>query len=324
MTTEASPSHSESARLRMLATEGGPLMLCAWERAFFMHYRVEPDALQRQIPFALDLLDGCAYVSVVAFTLSHLRFERRWRFASGLLSPIARHAFLNVRTYLRHAGEPGIYFMTEWLPNRLSVLLGPRTFGLPYCHGDIEYDHDHETGHLRGTVTGGARAKKFSYSAAIEPGHHLSPCAAASRDEFLLERYTAYAGQRRRLMRFRVWHEPWPQTRAEVAVEDATLLPESGGWIDHARLVAANYSPGVNDVWIGRPQSVRPSPEIARHPQPERLNDRGRDGPNPERGASSYAVEGGCDPFRVGTNSNAHPRALPAATADQPIRLRGS
>ena len=32
-------------------------------------------------------------------------------------------------------------FLAEWLPNRLSVLLGPATFGLPYRLGDIDYRH---------------------------------------------------------------------------------------------------------------------------------------------------------------------------------------
>jgi uncharacterized protein YqjF (DUF2071 family) len=140
--------------------------------------------------------------------------------------------------------------MTEWLPNRMSVLLGPRTFGLPYRYGRLECEHYHERGYLRGTVTAGRR---LVYAATIRPERDLSPCAADSLDEFVLERYTAYAGQARRLMRFRVWHEPWPQTPAEVTIEDDTLLSESGAWCAHARLVAANYSPGVKNVWIGRP-----------------------------------------------------------------------
>jgi uncharacterized protein YqjF (DUF2071 family) len=88
-------------------------------------------------------------------------------------------------------------------------------------------------------------------------------CAGGSLDQFLLERYAAFnaghsAGSKFRSTRrlFRVRHEPWRQVRATVSVRDDTLLRRTMPWWPEARLVGANYSPGVQDVWIGTPRRV--------------------------------------------------------------------
>jgi uncharacterized protein YqjF (DUF2071 family) len=41
--------------------------------------------------------------------------------ARGLTAPLASHTFLNARTYVRYDGEPGIYFLREWMPKLLSL-----------------------------------------------------------------------------------------------------------------------------------------------------------------------------------------------------------
>ena len=115
------------------------LFRCAWERVLFIHYEVDPVALQPQVPFPLETFRGRAYVSLVAFTLRGLRFK--WG------PPLATHGFLNVRTYLPGRG---IYFLAEWLPHPLCVFLGPRLYGLPYRLGRLDYRHAHETGRLAG------------------------------------------------------------------------------------------------------------------------------------------------------------------------------
>ena len=72
------------------------------------------------------------------------------RFAKALFKPTSTHTFLNVRTYVMHRGELGIYFMTEWVPNKLAAFLGPRTFGLPYRLGDLDYHHHHDKHNYQG------------------------------------------------------------------------------------------------------------------------------------------------------------------------------
>lgn len=236
----------------MLAKPGEPLFLATWDRAVFIHYEADPSLLQRQIPFQLDLRDGCAFVSIVAFTLLRMRPRLGGRLAEWLFKPIASHEFLNVRTYVRHAGEPGIFFLAEWLSNPLSVRLGPRTFGLPYRFGHLKYMHGYDDGEILGTVT--ANEGRLEYRAAI-PATGSNPSETGSPTEFLLERYTAYTCPRRRRRLFRVWHEPWRQTSIEIEVVVDDLLASTGEWWESAEFVGANYSPGVS-VGMGRPHPI--------------------------------------------------------------------
>src|SRR6266567_6854101 len=154
------PSLSEAARARLLSVRAEPLFIADWSRVLMIHYEVDPVQLQRAVPFELDQHQGRAFVSVVAFTLRDMRPRLGGRFSAWLMKPISTHEFLNVRTYVKRAEETGIYFMTEWLSNRLSVALGPRLFGLPYRHGRIQYRRDDE---LTGSVVDTAGNGVFAY-----------------------------------------------------------------------------------------------------------------------------------------------------------------
>jgi uncharacterized protein YqjF (DUF2071 family) len=101
------------------------------------------------VPYPLNLRAGRAFVTLVAFTLETMRPRLGGKLSAWLFKPIATHDFLNVRTYVRLNGEPGIHFLAEWLSNPLAVRLGPRTFGLPYRYGFIHYEHAWETGQIR-------------------------------------------------------------------------------------------------------------------------------------------------------------------------------
>ena len=218
-----------------------------------IHYEADPVALQSCVPFELDLFDGRAFVSLVAFTLRRMRPRRGGRIGEWLLKPIATHEFLNVRTYVRANDEPGIFFLVEWLFNRLSVPLGPPVFGLPYRYGRIDYCHDRPLQGLSGRVE--AKGGCFAYHGTAT-NERFAPCEPGSLTEFLMERYTAFTRPslgRRRL--FRVWHEPWPQTPLVVETMATDLLATTGEWWNTAEYIGANYSPGV-EVWMGRPHKI--------------------------------------------------------------------
>lgn len=251
---------STEARTRFERLEGKPLMRCAWRRVLMVHYALPVDVLQPLIPFEVDTFDGFGWVSLVPFGLHDLRVGRG-RLGQWVASPLRDHRFLNVRTYVRVNSERAVYFMTEWVSHRLAVQLGPALFGLPYVYGDLDYRHDHERGRLAGTARGAGGRYRFVYDAAIDEHADFAPCAAGTLDAFLMERYVAYTAlsRKRLLMRrglFRIWHEPWPQVRVDVTVHDDNLVKLVGNWFSRATRVSANYSPGVEDVWIGWPRAA--------------------------------------------------------------------
>ena len=186
------PSRLAFERLR--SVPGEPLFIADWERALMIHYEVEPHVLQSQVPFKLDLMEGRAFISAVAFTMRGMRPRLGGKIAGWLLKPISTHEFLNVRTYVRHRNEPGIYFLAEWLSNRMSTLLGPGLFGLPYRYAELNYNHCCETGVLKGKVLVRDHSIGFEYHASIASRTEAAfmQCEEGSLEEWLMERYTAF------------------------------------------------------------------------------------------------------------------------------------
>ena len=245
------PDTSEIARRRLLSIRGEPLFYADWDNVIFIHYQTDPQELQRCIPYRLDLYQGSAFVSLVAFTMRGMRPRFGGSLSALFFKPISTHHFLNVRTYVTHEAEPGIYFMHEWLSSRLATWLGPRSFGLPYRFARMAYHHEHEH-ERRGKIEAGAGS--FHFCATFE-ANDPAICALGSLDEFLLERYTAFTqfGTYRRF--FRIWHEPWQQVPAKIQIATDNLIHSAGGWWRGARCIGANYSPGVN-VWMGWPHAI--------------------------------------------------------------------
>jgi len=252
---------SRAARQRLLTRRGEPLFIAAWEQVLMIHFEVDAEALQRDVPFELDLRDGRAFVSLVAFTMRGMRQRVGGRVAAWLFRPIATHDFLNVRTYVRNGGETGIHFLAEWLSNRLAVYFGPGTFGLPYHHGHITYKHGWQRGYLQGRVEDSVTSFALDYHSGLTAGapFAFAACERDSLDEWLMERYTAFNSARRRRRFFRVWHPPWPQCRVEAELRDISLLTRNWPWFAEAQLIGANFSPGFSEVWMGRPHRTTKS-----------------------------------------------------------------
>jgi len=235
-----------------------PMFLADWERAVFLHYAVDPEVLQPHVPLPLDLHDGHAYVSIVAFTQRNLRPRIGGRITALLSAPLAEHEFLNLRTYVTHNGTPAIYFLAEWIPNRLALAIGPRMYGLPFRLARNRYAHRHECGDLAGDVR--AAGGSFRYHAVVDPCKAFTSAEPGSLDTFLLERYAAFTLRDGKLRVFRIWHEPWPQIAIGAVVTRDSLTRPAAPWFHHCELVAANYSPGVRNVRIGRPELMQFAP----------------------------------------------------------------
>ena len=218
--------------------------LADWRDVLFVHYAIDPAVLAPHVPFDLDLCDGVAWVSLVAFTQVGLRPAVGGRIAALAMAPVATHAFLNLRTYVRVRGHAAICFLAEWIPNLLARLVGPVLYGLPFRLGRLDYAVDDVR---RVTARGGnceMRSEQFKRCADLP-------------DDFLLERYTAVTatGPRRGRM-FHIRHAPWTHERVDVTVADDSLIRHAAPWFARARLAGAHRSAGLLDVEIGGPHRI--------------------------------------------------------------------
>jgi uncharacterized protein len=259
---------SRAARQRIVSRRGEPLFIADWESILMIHFEVDAGALQREVPFQLDLHNGRAFVSLVAFTMRGMRPRVGGQLAAWLFRPIATHHFLNVRTYVRHRSETGIHFLAEWLSNWVAVQLGPATFSLPYRHGHIAYDHHWRRGQLSGRVEDVAAGAALEYEARLEQLREkalreeadyasiFAPCEFSSLTEWLMERYTAFNCAHGRKKFFHIWHPPWLQSPIEITIQNDSLITLTWPWFKDAQLLGANFSPGLVGVWMGWPQRM--------------------------------------------------------------------
>ena len=249
--------------MSITAPDGGPIarpfkpvFVADWTDALFVHYAVDPAALRPLVPRPLDLdvRDGNAFISLVAFTQRRLRPRLGGRLTAFLSRPLAEHHFLNVRSYVRHAGEAGIYFLAEWIPNRLACLLGPRLYGLPYRLGKLDYRRD--AGGFEAIVS--SETQQLHFVAGFRRTAEPSRAERGTLDEFLVERYSAFTVRGRALYRFRIEHAPWKLQPADVEMRETTLLGNVAALLSTP--VAAQGSEGVRDVLIGAAERCELTP----------------------------------------------------------------
>jgi uncharacterized protein len=220
------------------------LFLADWMDVAFVHFRVDPGMLQPRVPFELDLFGGDAYVSIVSFTQRRLRPTTGGRVTQLLAKPLAEHEFLNLRTYVKHDGDTGIYFLAEWIPNRLAQLIGPALYGLPYRLGTLKYEPRHRE------VRSGPRSLEFRI------GVRSSACPSDALSNFLNERFTAYTYRDGVARKFDVAHAPWRVTRVDVELKRMELVEHVLPFLHGAVPSVAHHAEGVRDVRISKPHRV--------------------------------------------------------------------
>jgi uncharacterized protein YqjF (DUF2071 family) len=227
---------------------GEPFWFCDWTGVVFIHFTVDPSRLKPQVPFSLDLYEGQAYVSLVAFTLRNLRPRVGGALARLAFRLFGTHRFLNVRTYVRSGSARGIYFLSEWLDApRANLIAGPLLYGLPFRCGRLEYENDDGDLPIRGQVTDAGLS--FGYRA--KKGGSQELAEAGSADEFLVERYLAFTHRNGRDAWYPVWHPSWWITPLEAEIECRGLLEKTGDWWRTARYHSAHWSPSAGGVWMG-------------------------------------------------------------------------
>src|SRR5256885_1318055 len=101
------------------------LIAPSWHDLLFAHLPGPARAVERLLPagLELDLHEGDAWLGVVPFTMTGTRLAGMPGFPSSVPE-------LNVRTYVRASGRPGVWFLSLDTPCALAVALGRRLYGL--------------------------------------------------------------------------------------------------------------------------------------------------------------------------------------------------
>jgi uncharacterized protein YqjF (DUF2071 family) len=229
-----------------------PVGFQRWRSLLFLHWVVPLERLRALVPepLAIDTFAGRAYVGLIPFAMSDVRPRRP-------LPPVpTARAFLetNLRTYVTHGGQPGIWFFSLEAASSLAVLGARLSFGLPYFRARMTMAREEALVRYR-SVRRWPRPKPAGLDVAYTVRDPLGAAQPGTLEHFLVERYTLFARRRGRLLRGQVRHTPYPLRRAEVITLDETLLAAAGLPSDGERAPDL-YSDGV-DVGICAPELLR-------------------------------------------------------------------
>ncbi|GAA4310914.1 DUF2071 domain-containing protein [Nibribacter koreensis] len=178
-----------------------------WNEALFFHWSVPPEELEPLLPknLELNLLDGKAWVSVVAFTMQKIHPKKLFP-----LSLVSDFLEVNVRTYVSHQDKDGVYFLNIEAGKSLSAWVSKKLSGLPY-----------EKAAMTRTVTGNFKryqsqslAKGFSLDITYSVGPELTN--RTPLDAFLTERYSLYLERGGQLHRYEIHHLMWPLHKLQI------------------------------------------------------------------------------------------------------------
>jgi uncharacterized protein YqjF (DUF2071 family) len=140
----------------------------------------------------------------------------------------ALHAFpeLNLRTYVKTGGKPGVWFFSLDAGQKLAVRVARRLFHLPYFDAKfgIATTGDATSYKAIRTHSGAAPAAFSGHYRPLGPVYQSRP---GTLEHWLTERYCLYSADTSGcLWRGEIDHEPWPLQPAEADIRLNTL----GDW----------------------------------------------------------------------------------------------
>lgn len=190
-----------------------------WHDLLFAHWPVQTDDIRPLVPpeLDLDLHDKQAWLAVIPFHMTGIGLR-----GFPDLPGISAFPEVNVRTYVKRDGQPGVYFLSLDATADFAMWIARAWYHLPYLRAAIslvlgEREVRYSCRRLEGPRPAELRA---DYAPVSEP----RPSRPGTLEHWLVERYYLYAlSRRRRLYRAEICHPPWRLQPAEAEIERNTM-----------------------------------------------------------------------------------------------------
>src|SRR5213082_683153 len=171
------------------------------------------------------------------------------------------HLQVNFRTYIRYRGEPGVWFIREFVPSRLLAAVAWLKFGEPFGTAPISVRVEEQESSLRASYRLEGPELGWHLTMAGSRATHVPP--ADSAEHYFKERVLACRARRHGgLGVFRVAHPPWA-VREVIAVDYRVdfgfLYGADWRFLNDARPVSAIFAPG-SDVTVYPPVRAPSAP----------------------------------------------------------------
>jgi len=198
------------------------VMTQTWNDLLFAHWTIDADVLRPKVPdpFELDLYEGTAWIAVVPFVMTNVAPR-----GVASLPRISEFAELNVRTYVRVADRPGIYFFSLDAASALAVKTARALFNLPYYTASMSASVSADGIDYRSERESPPAALRMTYRPVGEPFHPVE----GTLEYFLTERYClCNLDHHDKPYRLDIHHPRWSLQTADGSVFRNTMAEASG------------------------------------------------------------------------------------------------
>ena len=201
------------------------LMTQTWHDLLFAHWPIDTNAVREHVPagFAIDTFEGQAWIAVVPFRMTNVAPR-----GVPALPWVSAFPELNVRTYVRVHGRPGVYFFSLDAANPVAVGVARTLVHLPYFTAamEVEQEGDWISYRSRRTSAKGAPAELVARYRPLGP---VTPPVEGTLEYFLTERYCLFTvDQAFRAYSLDIHHPRWPLQAAEAEITVNTMADAAG------------------------------------------------------------------------------------------------
>ena len=163
---------------------------------------------------------------------------------------------LNVRTYVKHADRPGVWFFSLDAESALAVRAARRGFHLPYFDAEMRLAEEAGAIRYRSERThSGAPAAELELEYGPESGDAFE-AEPGTLAHFLTERYRLYAADPKgRLRAGEIHHPPWKLQPAWARVARNTMADACGLRLDPGAPELVHFA-RLQEVLIWAPRAI--------------------------------------------------------------------
>ena len=191
-----------------------------WHDLLFAHWPVCVEKMRELVPRGLELdsFEGTAWIGVVPFRMSGVRLR-----GTPALPGLSAFPELNVRTYVKAEGKPGVWFFSLDAASRIAVEAARAWFHLPYFSARMKLEAKRDTirySSRRVDRRGRGESLEMEYAA---DGKSLQ-ARPGSLEYFLTERYCLYTQRKDgTVLRGEIHHAPWRLEAARANFAEITM-----------------------------------------------------------------------------------------------------
>ncbi|WP_257131809.1 YqjF family protein [Bacillus sp. AFS017336] len=227
-----------------ISQQGGWIMSQSWENVLFMHWPISAKLLQTHIPkeLTIDTYDGTAWLGIVLFSTNGVYLRGM---PSISLLPICPE--INVRTYVKYNGKPGVYFLSLDVSNWVLYTIAKHWFHLSYFPANISSQKIKNIFHFESKRI---KSKKeiIQFDCKFETNSNDYLAKEDTLEHWLTEKYCFFSNdQKGNIYRCDIDHTQWTLQNVDLTISINTMCTPLNFRLPNTSPIT-HFSPGVETI----------------------------------------------------------------------------